>query len=174
MKPRCTARVLLLVPATTLAVGLTLGGCTSAPSDHATRTTPSANWEKGTGAPEAAAFMKIQIPQGATEVKGAVRVQPQENVYLLSFVTSERTAEAITEDLRPDRPLAVVGPSSSSLSGEGFKHLDLTPPQELKSVRTTSACPPCVGDSRRRHIQGIEVHIGKVPGGHVRVYLAAY
>ncbi|MFE2013679.1 hypothetical protein [Streptomyces sp. NPDC059491] len=118
--------------------------------------------------------MKVRIPQGATEVKGAVRIQPQENVYLLSFVTSEQTDEAITEDLHPDDPLAVQGPSSSSLSGEGFKHLDLTPPQELKSVRTTSACPPCVGDSRRRHIQGIEIHIGAVAGDRVRVYLAAY
>ncbi|WP_426362884.1 hypothetical protein [Streptomyces sp. E-08] len=121
--------------------------------------------------------MKIQIPQGATEVKGGVRVQPQENVYLLSFVTSEQTAEAITKDLHPDYPLAVEGSSSSSsssLSGDGFKHLGLTPPQELKRVRTTSACPPCVGDSRRRHIQGIEIHIGEVSGDRVRVYLAAY
>ncbi|MFI9117464.1 hypothetical protein [Streptomyces venezuelae] len=118
--------------------------------------------------------MKIQIPEGATEVKGAVRIQPQERVYLLSFVTNEQTAEAITKDLHPDYPLAVEGPSSSSLSGEGFKHLDLTPPQELRNVRTTSACPPCVGDSRRRDVQGIEIHIGEVSAGHVRVYLAAY
>ncbi|MFF7443063.1 hypothetical protein [Streptomyces sp. NPDC008122] len=174
MKSCRTARVRLLVPATALAAGLTLGGCTSAPSDHVTRTVPSAGWEKGAGAPEAAAFMKIQIPQGATEVKGAVRVQPQENVYLLSFVTNEQTAEAITKDLHPDYPLAVEGPSSSSLSGDGFKHLGLTPPQKLKRVRTTSACPPCAGDSRRRHIQGIEIHIGELSGDRVRVYLAAY
>ncbi|MFI1187001.1 hypothetical protein [Streptomyces californicus] len=118
--------------------------------------------------------MKIQFPEGAAEVKEAVRVQPQENVSLLSFITSERTAETIAEDLRPGYPLAVEGPSSSSLSGDGFRHLDLTPPQELKSVRTTSACPPCVGDSRRRHIQGIEIHIGEVSGDRVRVYLAVY
>ncbi|MFE5595927.1 hypothetical protein [Streptomyces sp. NPDC056549] len=118
--------------------------------------------------------MKIQIPPGATEVKGAVRVQPQENIYLLSFVTSGQTAEAIAEDLHPDSPLAVEGPASSSLSGEGFRHLDLTPPQDLKSVLTTSACPPCIGDSRRRHVQGIEIHIGPVSRDRVRVYLAAY
>jgi len=174
MRPCRSERVLLLASAGTLTVGLTLGGCTSAPSDHVTRTAPSAGWEKGAGAPEAAAFMKIQIPQGATEVKGAVRVQPQENVYLLSFVTSEQTAEAVTKDLHPDYPLAVEGPSSSSLSGDGFEHLDLTPPQELNSVRTTSACPPCVGDSRRSHVQGIEIHIGEVTDHRVRVYLAAY
>ncbi|WP_329623614.1 hypothetical protein OG357_27025 [Streptomyces sp. NBC_01255] len=174
MKLRLTARVLPLVPAATLAVGLALGGCTSAPSDRTTRTAPSSSWETGAGAPEAAAFMKIQIPEGATEVNGAVRVQPQEKVYLLSFVTSERTAKTITEDLHPDHPLAVEGPPSSSLSGDGFRHLGLTPPQELKSVRTTSACPPCVDDSRRRHIQGIEIHISEAQGDRVRVYLTAY
>ncbi|MFB7935560.1 hypothetical protein [Streptomyces sp. NPDC056049] len=174
MKRRLTARVLPLVSAAALAVGLALGGCTSAPSDRTTRTAPSSSWEKDAGAPEAAAFMRIQIPEGATEVSGAVRVQPQEKVYLLSFVTSERTAKTITEDLRPDSPLAVGSPSASSLSGDGFRHLGLTPPQELTSVRTTSACPPCVDDSRRRHIQGIEIHIGEVPGERVRVYLTAY
>ncbi|WP_017239185.1 hypothetical protein [Streptomyces sp. SS] len=174
MKSWRTARVLLLVPAAALAAGLALGGCTSAPSDQVARTAPSPRWEKGAGVPEAAAFMRIRVPEGATEVKGAVRVQPQEDVYLLSFVTSEQNAEAITEDLHPDHPLAVEGPSSSSLSGDGFEHLGLTPPQELKSVRTTSACPPCVGDSKRRHVQGLEIHIGEIAGNRVRVYLAAY
>ncbi|MFD4370190.1 hypothetical protein [Streptomyces sp. NPDC058486] len=56
---------------------------------------------------------QLQIPEGATEVKGAVRVQPQANVYLLSFITSERTAKTITEDLHPDSPLAVESPFSS-------------------------------------------------------------
>ncbi|MFF9471598.1 hypothetical protein ACF1E9_03030 [Streptomyces roseolus] len=174
MKLRHILRALPLVSAGALVAGLALGGCTSAPSERAARTAPSPGWEESAGAPEAAAFMKIRIPEGATEVKGAVRIQPQENVYLLSFVTSEQTARTITEDLRPDHPLAAEGPSSSSLSGDGFKHLDLTPPQELKSVRTTSACPPCTGDSRRRHIQGIEIHIGEVAGDRVRVYLTAY
>ncbi|WP_306327629.1 hypothetical protein [Streptomyces venezuelae] len=168
-----TARVLLLVPAAALVAGLTLGGCTAAPSDDVTRA-PVAEWKKDAGAPEAAAFMKIQIPPGATEVKGAVRVQPQEYVYLLSFVTSEQSAEAITKDLHPDSPFAVAGPSSSSLSGDGFTHLGLVPPQELERVRTTSVCPPCVGDSSRRHIQGIEIHIAEVSNDRARVYLAAY
>ncbi|MFD9614021.1 hypothetical protein ACFWWS_32155 [Streptomyces sp. NPDC059083] len=174
MKPCRTARVLPLIPAVALAAGLTLGGCTSAPADHGARTVSSPRWEQGAGAPEAAAFMKVQIPRGATEVKGAVRVQPQENVYLLSFVTTERTAQEITEDLHPDYPLAAEGPSSASLSGQGFEHLDLTPPQELTNVRTTSACPPCSGDSRRRHVQAVEIHIAAASGDRVRVYLTAY
>ncbi|MFD8939083.1 hypothetical protein ACFV0R_28185 [Streptomyces sp. NPDC059578] len=118
--------------------------------------------------------MRIQIPEGSTGVKGAVRIQPQENVYLLSFVTGERTAESMVEDLRPDSPLTVAGESSSSLSGKGFEHLGLTAPQEIKGVRTASACPPCVGDSRRRHIQGMEVHVGEAKGQRVRLYLTAY
>jgi len=170
-----TARLLSLpASAVTLALGLTLTGCTSAPSDRTTRSAPSPSWEKGAGADDAAAFMRIRVPEDATEVKGAVRVQPQENVYLLSFVTSEQAAEAIAEDLRPDSPLAMEAPSSSSLSGDGFRHLGLTPPQELTNVRTATACPPCVGDARRRHIQGIEIHIGDAPGKRVRVYLTAY
>lgn len=173
MKRSLTARALLVGPAAALAAGLALGGCTSAPSDRVTRTASSSpRWKEGAGAPEAAAFMKIQIPEGATEVKGAVRIQTQENV--MSFVTSARTAEAIAEDPHPDYPLAVEGPSPWSLSGDGFRHLDLTPPQELESVRTTSACPPCVGDSRGRHVQGIEIHLGEVSGNRLRVHLAAY
>ncbi|UQS32646.1 hypothetical protein J5J01_10495 [Streptomyces fradiae] len=117
--------------------------------------------------------MRIQIPQGAAEVKGAVRVQPQEDVYLLSLVTDAKTAETMVDDLRPDHPLKAVA-ATSSLAGDGFEHLGLKPPQEVEGVRMASACPPCVGDSRRSHIQGIEIHVGDAPGSRVRIYLAAY
>ncbi|UUN31536.1 hypothetical protein KK483_31135 [Streptomyces sp. FIT100] len=117
--------------------------------------------------------MKLRVPQGATEVKGAVRVQPQENVYLLSFLTDEKTAEAIADDLRPDHPLQQQK-TISSLSGDGFEHLGVAPPQELASVRTTTACPPCVGDARRGNVQAIEIHVAEGAPDRVRVYLAAY
>ncbi|MCH0543169.1 hypothetical protein I3F58_27175 [Streptomyces sp. MUM 203J] len=117
--------------------------------------------------------MKVQIPGGATEVKGAVRVQPQENVYMLSFVTDPKTAESMVDDLQPDHPLEAVK-FASSLTGDGFKHLGLKPPQDIKGVRAASACPPCVGDSRRSHIQAIEIHVGDAAGNRVRVYLAAF
>ncbi|MEU4350912.1 hypothetical protein [Streptomyces sp. NPDC023838] len=164
------SRRLAAASAAAVTVGLLLGACT-ADTDGVTRR--SSSWKKGAGAPDAAAFMKIRIPRGATEVTGAVRVQPQEDVYLLSFLTDEKTAESITADLRPDHPLKAVH-STSSLSGDGFQHLGLKPPQDLPGVRTTSACPPCVGDSRRSGVQGVEVHVGGGGGERVRLYLAAY
>ncbi|MEU9576771.1 hypothetical protein [Streptomyces chilikensis] len=152
---------------------LLLAACTPSSADRTARRDVHPYWEKGAGAAEAAAFMKVRIPEKAAEVKGAVRVQSQEKLYLLSFVTDERTAEVIAEDLRPDSPLRIMT-SGSSLSGDGFEHLGLTPPQELKDVREASACPPCTGDSRRGHVQGIEMHVGEEAGTHARVYLTAY
>ncbi|WP_329022164.1 hypothetical protein [Streptomyces sp. NBC_00690] len=130
-------------------------------------------WEKGAGVPEAVAFMNVELPQSATRVKGAVRVQPQERVYLLSFLTSEETAESIADDLRSEYPLE-AGTGTDSLSGDGFEHLGLTSPQDIKGVRTTSVCPPCVGDGRRSNVQGMEIHVGQDSGDRVRVYLTAY
>ncbi|MFI1174857.1 hypothetical protein [Streptomyces melanogenes] len=162
-----------LAAASAIAVvlGVLLGGCTSAGSSGVDR--GSSGWEEGAGAPEAAAFMKVRIPEGATEVKGAVRAQPQERLYLLSFLTDEKTAESVVEDLRPDHPLRAAH-GTSSLGGDGFTHLGLAPPQSLPGVRTASACPPCVGDARRSGIQGVEVHVGAGGGGRVRLYLVAY
>ncbi|WP_344069755.1 hypothetical protein [Streptomyces crystallinus] len=157
--------------------GLALSACSSSLPSRG-----NSEWEKGAGAPEAAAFIKLRIPAGATGVTGAVRNQPRERLYLLSFLTDEKAARSLVDDLRPDHPLRAVPAASSSLSGDGFRHLGLAPPQELDGVRTTSACPPCVGDSRRPGVQGIEVHVGQQmggqiggqDGGRVRVYLAAY
>ncbi|MGW6457818.1 hypothetical protein ACWF94_18220 [Streptomyces sp. NPDC055078] len=156
---------------TILTTGLLLTGCTAGERSVDKDRYPA--WQKGAGAPEAAAFMKVQVPKGATEVKGAVRLQPQERVYLLAFLTDEKTAESIAADLRPDHPLKAED-AFSSLSGDGFKHLGLTPPQDLDSVRSATACPPCVGDERRKHIQGVEIHVSEGAGDRVRVYLTAY
>ncbi|GFH39473.1 hypothetical protein [Streptomyces pacificus] len=163
---------LVAVSVAAIASGLLLIACAPTQPERVTRK-EYPYWKVGAGAPEAAEFMKVQIPVGATEVKGAVRVQPQENVYLLSFVTEVRTAESMVDDLRPDHPLEAVK-VTSSLSGDGFKHLGIKLPQEVEGVRVASACPPCVGDSRRSHIQGIEIHVGGAAGSRVRVYLAAF
>ncbi|NKY12675.1 hypothetical protein HGA06_00370 [Streptomyces somaliensis DSM 40738] len=149
-----------------------LTACASTQPKHLART-EYPYWKKGADAAEAAAFLRVRVPEGATEVRGAVRVQPQEHVYLLSFVTDSKTAEAVVDDLRPDHPLKTDG-APSSLSGDGFEHLGLTSPQDVKGVRTASACPPCVGDSRRGHVQGIEAHVDDMAGGRARVYLTAY
>lgn len=110
---------------------------------------------------------------GAGEVRGAVRVQPRERVYLLSFLTDANAAQSLVDDLRPDHPLRAVH-TNSSLSGDGFHHLGLEPPQEVEGVRTTSACSPCVGDTRRSSVQAIEIHVAGQSGDRVRVYLTAY
>ncbi|MFF8956305.1 hypothetical protein [Streptomyces sp. NPDC014894] len=152
---------------------LLLAGCSSADGKREVRRDSFPYWEKDAGASQAVEFMRVQVPKGAVEVKGAVRVQPQERVYLLSFLTEEKAAEAVADDLRSDYPLKVTN-VSSSLSDDGFAHLDLVLPHEIRDVRSTSVCPPCVGDKRRRHVQGIEIHIEDRADGRARVYLTAY
>ncbi|GAA2248944.1 hypothetical protein GCM10010232_40500 [Streptomyces amakusaensis] len=152
---------------------LLLAGCASADGKREVRRESFPYWEKGAGASQAVKFMRVQVPKGAVEVKGAVRVQPQERVYLLSFLTDEKAAEAVADDLRPEHPLEAKN-FSSSLSDDGFAHLDLDLPHEIPDVRSTSVCPPCVGDKRRSHIQGIEMHIEDRADGRARVYLTAY
>ncbi|WP_187645783.1 hypothetical protein [Streptomyces sp. TRM49041] len=164
---------LVAVATAAIVSGLLLAACSTPTQPERVTRKEYPYWEKGAGAPEAAEFMKIDVPEGATEVRGAVRVQPQEDVYLLSFVTDAKTAESVVDDLRPDHPLKAVN-ATSSLTGDGFKHLGLKLPQDIKGVRMASACPPCVGDSRRSHIQAIEIHVGDVAGSRVRVYLAAF
>lgn len=56
------------------------------------------------GADEASAFMNVTVPKGATGVKGAVQINPQEDVYLLSFVTGEKDAEDIAATLHSEEP----------------------------------------------------------------------
>ncbi|MER5768002.1 hypothetical protein [Streptomyces sp. NPDC001985] len=157
------------------AVAAPLASCSSA--DHG-RDTAGRDvypyWEKGAGAEQAAAFMDVPIPDGAKEIKGAVRVQPRERVHLLSFVTEGKLADLVVEDLHPEKPLKEAK-AVSSLSGDGFEHLGLTAPQEVPGIRTTSTCPPCAGDPRRGgRVQAIEVHVDDLAGGRARVYLAGY
>ncbi|MDQ0846495.1 hypothetical protein QFZ68_006175 [Streptomyces sp. V1I6] len=76
--------------------------------------------------------MKIQVPEGATEVKGAVQVNPQEDSYILTFRTDSATAARIAKDLRSEDPPA-PWKSSFSPKRELFRHLGLAEPQTLKA-----------------------------------------
>lgn len=125
------------------------------------------------GAPEASAFMKVAVPESATEVKGAVQINPQEDVYLLSFVTDEKTAVGVAEDLRPETPLHTRKQDLPSPT-ELFGHLGLTEPQSEQGVRWAGACPPCIGDSRRSEVQWIEIHVLELGAHRTRVYLRAF
>ncbi|MFB6838998.1 hypothetical protein [Streptomyces sp. NPDC056361] len=166
--PNKTIRRLLMV----FAASLFLSSCSTSGRGSDTRD-PYPYWEQGAGAPEAADFMKIDVPPGATEVKGAVQANPQEDVYLLSFVTDSKQAVRIAEDLRPEKPIhtkAVALPPDREL----FGHLGLPEPQTLKGARWAGVCPPCVKDHRRRSVQWIDVYVYDTTGDKARVYLHAF
>jgi len=129
-------------------------------------------WDEKAGASDASAFMNVAVPEGATQAKGAVQLNPQEDVYLLTFVTSEKTAEAIAEDLRSEEPLRVR--KGDSAEGERFGHLGLPEPQTLKGARWAGVCPPCVNDDRRRQVQWIDVYVETLEADRARVYLQAF
>ncbi|MFD6423397.1 hypothetical protein [Streptomyces sp. NPDC060198] len=156
------------------AAALLLISCSSGGGDDR-RTTDgrASHWGKDMGAPEASAFMKVALPESATEVKGAVQINPQEDVYLLSFVTDEKTAVGVAEDLRPEQPLRARKQDLSSPT-DLFGHLGLAEPRSEKGVRWAGVCPPCVGDSRRSEVQWIEIHLLPLDSGTTRVYIQAF
>ncbi|MFG2426713.1 hypothetical protein [Streptomyces sp. NPDC048590] len=157
-----------------LGAALLLTSCSSAGGDdHRTTDGRASHWGKGMGAPEASAFMKVAVPESATEVKGAVQINPQEDIYLLSFVTDERTAVRVAEDLRPEKPLRARNQDLPSPT-ELFGHLGLAEPQSEKGVRWAGVCPPCVGDGRRSEVQWIEIHVLELDADRTRVYVQAF
>ncbi|MGW1513095.1 hypothetical protein [Streptomyces sp. NPDC002394] len=164
---KTTRRLLML-----LAASLLLSSCSAADRDRVTRD-PYPYWEQGAGAPEAAGFMKVSVPAGATGVKGAVQANPQEDVYLLSFVTEAEKAVQIAEDLRSEKPIHTKAVDLLP-KRELFGHLGLPEPQTLKGTRWAGVCPPCVKDYRRRSVQWIDVYVYDVAGGKARVYLHAF
>ncbi|MFI6058536.1 hypothetical protein [Streptomyces sp. NPDC051286] len=131
------------------------------------------HWDKKAGATEASAFMNVAVPEGATQAKGAVQVNPQEDIYLLSFVTSEKNAEDIAEDLHSEVPLKAQKKDFAP-EGERFGHLGLPEPQTLKGVRSTGVCPPCVKDDRRKKVQWIDIYVQAFKADQARVYLQAF
>ncbi|MBC9712472.1 hypothetical protein H9Y04_07790 [Streptomyces sp. TRM66268-LWL] len=116
--------------------------------------------------------MKIEIPADATEAKGAVRVNPQEDQYLLSFVTSTTQAKATADLLHAEDPLSST--HKGTASGEVFKHLGLPAPESLNPVQWTGVCPPCVSDASRSAFQWIEIYVEPLPSEKARVYLQAF
>ncbi|MFD3656402.1 hypothetical protein [Streptomyces sp. NPDC058620] len=131
------------------------------------------HWGKGMGASEASAFMKVKVPERAKEVKGAVQVNPQEDIYLLSFVTDEKTAERIAADLRPEKPLRTRNHDLPP-AAELFGHLGLAEPQTQKGARWAGVCPPCAGDKRRSGVGWIEIHVLELDADSTRVYMQAF
>ncbi|MGP3636024.1 hypothetical protein ACTU45_22150 [Streptomyces sp. 24-1644] len=133
----------------------------------------TSHWGKGMGAAEASAFMKVKVPEGAKEVKGAVRVNPQEDIHLLSFVTDEKTAVRVAEDLRPGKSLR-TRKHDLPPAAELFGHLGLPEPQSQKGARWAGVCPPCAGDMRRSGVGWIEIHVLERDADNTRVYMQAF
>lgn len=152
---------------------LVLTSCSTGAPGSATRESTYPYWEKGAGAAEAAAFMKIQIPKGAMDVKGAVQVNPREDEYILSFRTGKATAAQVAKDLHSEEPLAPWGIKSTQES-ELFEHLGLAEPKTLKDALWAGVCPPCVKDYRRRDVAWMEIYIENLDSEQARVYLRAF
>ncbi|MFF3315295.1 hypothetical protein ACFYV5_07250 [Streptomyces sp. NPDC003035] len=132
-------------------------------------------WDKKAGAPEAAAYMKVDVPPGATEVKGAVKLVPQDAIHLLSFVTTPKAAEALGKQFEGQGPLEENVPLKTPIpAGTSFAHLGLPEPDTLQGVRWAGVCPPCVEDKQRKHIEWIEIYLQKLDADRTRVYLRAW
>ncbi|MFD5079686.1 hypothetical protein [Streptomyces sp. NPDC058371] len=157
-----------------LATALLLASCSS--SDGGDRRVAEGRdwqWDKEAGAAEASAFMNVSVPEDTTGVKGAVQINPQEDIYLLSFVTREKNAEDIAKDLHSEEPLKAKKKDFAP-EGERFEHLGLAEPQTVKGTRWAGVCPPCVSDDRRRKVQWIEIYVQPLKGDQARVYLQAF
>ncbi|WP_432170708.1 hypothetical protein [Streptomyces sp. 1222.5] len=157
-----------------LAATLLLAACSGPdPDDPGVTDGRASHWDENAGAPEASAFMNVKAPRGATEVKGAVQINPQEDIYLLSFVTTEKNVERIAKDLLSDEPLKAKKVDFAP-DGELFKHLGLAEPQTVKGARSGGVCPSCVTDDRRKKVQWIDIYVQPLKGDQARVYLKAF
>ncbi|MFC7931500.1 hypothetical protein [Streptomyces cinereoruber] len=163
----CTALSAVLVSM------LLLVSCSGGQAGDTGREGASTHWKEGGGAGEAAAFMKVRVPEGATEVKGAVRVNPREDEYILSFRTDGDTAARVAEDLRSEEPPAPWGVVSAQ-EPELFGHLGLPEPKTLEDALWAGVCPPCVKDHRRRDVAWMEIYVEDLGAGRARVYLRAF
>ncbi|MFC9297041.1 hypothetical protein ACFTWH_17845 [Streptomyces sp. NPDC057011] len=130
-------------------------------------------WLEGVGGKEAAAYLRVQIPADAQDVKGAGVDGWDADSYLLSFTVPHAEAEAIAADLRLDQPLKSQTPlpPKEPPAPVSFAHLGLPSPDTVPNARTGSVCPPCVGDKRRAMLQTIGITLQDLGGGITRVYL---
>ncbi|MFF6994789.1 hypothetical protein ACFY93_07485 [Streptomyces sp. NPDC008313] len=166
-----TRRGALLIAA--VATTLLLSACSGPDTDDHVTDGRTSVWDENAGAPEVSAFMNVTVPKDATEVKGAVQINPQEDLYILTFVTSEKTAEGIAADLHPQEPLKAEKVDFAR-DGDLFTHLGLAEPQTLKGARSAGVCPPCVNDHRRKKVQWIDIYVHTLKDDRARVYLKAF
>ncbi|MEU3771840.1 hypothetical protein AB0F11_01235 [Streptomyces sp. NPDC032472] len=130
-------------------------------------------WLEGVGGKEAAAYLRVQIPADAQDVRGAGVDGWDADSYLLSFTVPHAEAEVIAADLRLDQPLEPHPPlpPRKPPGPVSFAHLGLPSPDTVPNARTGSVCPPCIGDERRSKLQSIGITLQDLGGGITRVYL---
>ncbi|MER6446547.1 hypothetical protein [Streptomyces venezuelae] len=133
-------------------------------------------WVEGQGAAEAAGFMRVQTPAGASDVTGAVQQGFQDTTYLISFTAQAPDADSFVADLRPEEPLRANTPRDPETytTITPWSHLGLPEPETERNVRTASVCPPCIKDERRSTVQSITVFVQEIGDGRARVYLKAF
>lgn len=158
-----------------LAAALLLSSCSGSDGDgrKGPERSVGQGWDEDAGAAEVAAFMRVAVPADATQTKGAVQLNPREDVYLLSFVTTEEKAEGIAADLHASEPLK-ARKKDFAPEGERFGHLGLPEPQTLTGARWAGVCPPCADDTRRARVQWIEIYVQSLEPDRARVYLQAF
>ncbi|WP_329377250.1 hypothetical protein OG625_06640 [Streptomyces sp. NBC_01351] len=169
MKRRTVAVGVAVVALTAVGLGIAAGWVPE-PKDNRS---VAPQWLEGVGGKEAAAYLRVQIPADAQDVKGAGADGWDADSYLLTFTVPHAEAEAIAADLRLDQPLKSYTPlpPKEHPSAVPFAHLGLPSPDTVPNARTGSVCPPCVGDKRRSMLQTIGITLQDLGGGITRVYL---
>ncbi|MFJ9073978.1 hypothetical protein ACIRO3_01820 [Streptomyces sp. NPDC102278] len=171
---KCTSSLTIRIAsaAVTVLLALSATACSSAPKARS----GGPAWVEGQGAPEAAGFIHVQTPAGATEVKGGVQHGFQDTTYLISFTAPTADAETFIADLRPEEALRANTPRDPKTytTITPWSHLGLPEPETEQKVRTASVCPPCIKDERRSTVQSITIFIQDIGDGRARVYLKAF
>ncbi|WP_330300433.1 hypothetical protein [Streptomyces sp. NBC_00503] len=162
--------------AATSLLALSATACTESGSGSPKDRSGGPVWVEGQGATEAAGFMRVRTPAGATEVKGAVQHGFQDTTYLIAFTAPAADVEAFVADMRPEEPLRANTPRDPKTytPATPWSHLGLPEPETEQRVRTASVCPPCIKDERRSTVQSVTIFVQDVGDGRARVYLKAF
>ncbi|WP_412074872.1 hypothetical protein ACLF6K_01765 [Streptomyces xanthophaeus] len=177
MKRASLPAIRLASAAVTVLLALSATSCTDSGSGDASESRRGGPvWVEGQGATEAAAFMRVQTPASATEVKGAVQQGFQDTTYLIAFTAATADAETFVADLRPGEALRAHPPREPKtyITTTPWSHLGLPEPETEQKVRSASVCPPCIKDERRSTVQAINIFVQDIGDGRARVYLKAF
>ncbi|MET8829920.1 hypothetical protein ABZX40_30485 [Streptomyces sp. NPDC004610] len=168
-----------LTAATAALAALTLAGCTgtgTVPADGSGDRTAGAGrqevpyWEEGVDFARVAGFLRVTVPETATDRKAAVQRGFQDDGLLLAFVVPEAQADRFVAGLEPEQPLVRRAEAAFTAAEywptTPFARLGLPEPETLDGVTTGPVCAPCGGD-----LNALEVTVAPLDGGRARIYL---